>query len=45
MRFRRYEIFHDVLAPAINHTIAVREERRRARRLRRFAALAMALCS
>jgi WD40 repeat protein len=43
MRFRRYEIFHDVLAPAINHTIAVREERRRARRLRRFAALAMAL--
>lgn len=43
MRFRRYEIFHDVLAPAINHTIAVREERRRARRLRRFAAIAMAL--
>jgi WD40 repeat protein len=42
-RFRRYEIFHDVLAPAINHTIAAREERRRARRLRRFAALAMAL--
>jgi WD40 repeat protein len=43
MRFRRYEIFHDVLAPAINHTIAARDERRRARRLRRFAALALAL--
>jgi WD40 repeat protein len=42
-RFRRYEIFHDVLAPAINHEIAAREERRRARRLRRFAALAVAL--
>ena len=42
-RFRRYEIFHDVLAPAINHTIAARDERRRARRLRRFAALALAL--
>jgi hypothetical protein len=33
MRFRRYEIFHDVLTPAINHMIAAREERRRARRL------------
>jgi len=43
MRFRRYEIFHDVLAPAINHAIAIREERRRARRLRRLAALALAL--
>jgi WD40 repeat protein len=43
MRFRRYEIFHDVLAPAINHTIAARDERRRARRLRRFTALALAL--
>jgi WD40 repeat protein len=43
MRFRRYEIFHDVLAPAINHTIAARDERRRARRLRRFAALAVSL--
>lgn len=43
MRFRRYEIFHDVLAPAIIHTIAARDERRRARRLRRFAALALAL--
>ena len=44
MRFRRYEIFHDVLAPTINRTIAAREERRRARRkLRRFAALAVGL--
>jgi WD40 repeat protein len=34
MRFRRYEIFHDVLAPAINRTIAVSEEQRRARQLR-----------
>ena len=43
MRFRRYEIFHDVLAPAINHVIAAREERRRVRRLRRLAALAVGL--
>ena len=43
MRFRRYEIFHDVLGPAINHMIAAREERRRVRRLRRFAALAVGL--
>ena len=43
VRFRRYEIFHDVLAPAINHTIAAREERRRARRFRRLAALAVGL--
>jgi WD40 repeat protein len=42
-RFRRYEIFHDVLAPAINRTIAIREERRRARRLRRLAILAASL--
>jgi WD40 repeat protein len=41
--FRRYEIFHDVLGSAINHMIAAREERRRARRLRRFAALAVGL--
>ena len=34
MRFRRYEIFHDVLAPAINRSIAVSEEQRRARQLR-----------
>lgn len=43
VRYRRYEIFHDVLAPAINRMIAVREERRRARRFRRFTALAAAL--
>ena len=43
MRFRRYEIFHDVLTPAISHAIAAREERRRARRLRRFAALTAGL--
>jgi WD40 repeat protein len=43
MRFRRYEIFHDVLGSAINHMIAAREERRRARRLRRFAALTVGL--
>jgi WD40 repeat protein len=51
MRFRRYEIFHDVLGPAINsaitvrnNEIAAREERRRARaRLRRFAVLALGL--
>ncbi len=38
MRFRRYEIFHDVLAPTINRAIAAREEQRRVRRIRRFAA-------
>ena len=43
MRFRRYEIFHDVLAPTINRAIATREEQRRVRRIRRFAALAVAL--
>jgi WD40 repeat protein len=43
MRFRRYEIFHDVLAPTINRAIGAREERRRIRRLRRFAALGTAL--
>jgi WD40 repeat protein len=43
MRFRRYEIFHDVLAPTINRAIAAREEQRRVRRTRRFAALAVAL--
>ena len=41
--FRRYEIFHDVLAPAINHTLAVRDEQRRARRFRRLATLAVGL--
>jgi WD40 repeat protein len=34
MRFRRYEIFHDVLAPAINRTVAASEEQRQARQLR-----------
>jgi WD40 repeat protein len=43
VRFRRYEIFHDVLAPSINRTIATREARRRARRLRRLGALAASL--
>ena len=43
-RFRRYEIFHDVLAPAINRTITAREEQRRARaRLRGLAVLALGL--
>ena len=31
MRYRRYEIFHDVLAPTINRAIAAREEQRRVR--------------
>jgi|GEM_PF-1186105 len=39
-RFRRYEIFHDVLAPAINRVVAAREEARRTHRARRLAALA-----
>jgi WD40 repeat protein len=43
MRFRRYEIFHDVLAPSINRTIAARGEQRRVRRIRWFAALAVVL--
>jgi WD40 repeat protein len=44
MRYRRYEIFHDVLAPTINRAIAAREERRRARkRLRKIAVLALGL--
>src|SRR5207247_1849748 len=43
MRFRRYEIFHDVLAPAINHAIAAREERRHALGLKRVAACAVGL--
>jgi len=43
IRFRRYEIFHDVLAPTINRAIAAREAQRRVRRIRRFAALAVAL--
>jgi WD40 repeat protein len=44
MRFRRYEIFHDVLAPTINRAIAAREEQRRTSRIRRLAVLAVALC-
>ena len=44
VRYRRYEIFHDVLAPTINRAIAAREERRRVRaRLRQFAVLALGL--
>ena len=43
VRSRRYEIFHDVLAPTINRAIAASEERRRVRRIRRLAALAVAL--
>ena len=43
MRFRRYEIFHDVLAPTIIRTIDAREDRRRARRLWRLSALAIGL--
>ena len=43
IRFRRYEIFHDVLAPTINRTIAAREGRRRAQRLHRLYVLAVAL--
>ena len=44
LRFRRYEIFHDVLTPTINRTIAVREERRRARaRIRGLSVLALGL--
>jgi WD40 repeat protein len=43
VRGRRYEIFHDVLAPTINRAIAVREQQRRVRRIRRLAALAVAL--
>jgi WD40 repeat protein len=43
VRFRRYEIFHDVLAPTINRAIAAREEQRRVRRIRRLAGLAITL--
>ena len=43
IRFRRYEIFHDVLAPTINRAIAAREGRRRAQRLRRLYVLAVVL--
>ena len=43
IRFRRYEIFHSVLAPTINRAILIREEERRRLRLRRLAAVAVAL--
>jgi WD40 repeat protein len=43
IRFRRYEIFHDVLAAPINRAIVTRKERRRTRRTRRLAALAIAV--
>jgi WD40 repeat protein len=47
VRFRRYEIFHDVLASAINRVIAARDEQRRARlrtrRLLRWTAVALCL--
>jgi WD40 repeat protein len=43
MQHRRYEIFHDVLAPTINRVLAAREEQLRALKLRRFAVLAVAL--
>lgn len=43
LRFRRYEIFHDVLTPTINRAIAVREEWRRTRRFRRLTSLVAVL--
>ncbi len=44
MRCRRYEIFHDVLAPSINRAIAAaREAQRRARRFRRLATVVAGL--
>ncbi|HTX44704.1 MAG TPA: hypothetical protein VMD48_00310 [Solirubrobacteraceae bacterium] len=55
VRYRRYEIFHDVLAPAINRAIAEREEERlssearaaeeQARRDRRRAGVSMGLAA
>ena len=42
-RFRRYEIFHDVLASTINRTITARDERRRGRRRWQLAGLITAL--
>ena len=42
VRFRRYEIFHDVLT-TINRAIATREERRHVRQIQRLAALAVVL--
>ena len=43
VRFRRYEIFHDVLTPAISRAIAARQERRRVRQLRRLVVLVASL--
>jgi WD40 repeat protein len=43
MQHRRYEIFHDVLAPTINRVVAAREGQRRARRRWRLAFLAVSL--
>jgi WD40 repeat protein len=41
VRFRRYEIFHDVLGPSINRAIAVAHEvQRRRRRVRRITSVA-----
>jgi WD40 repeat protein len=39
VRYRRYEIFHDVLARAITDVIAARQERRHRRRLQRYVAV------
>jgi hypothetical protein len=37
VRFRRYEIFHDVLAPTINRAIAEHSRQRRVWRFRRLS--------
>ena len=42
-RFRRYEIFHDVLGAAIARAVAVRAEARRTERARLLAGLAIAV--
>ncbi len=42
-RYRRYEIFHDVLSPAINRAIAASMAEKRLRRARRIVALSLAL--
>ena len=43
LRYRRYEIFHDVLTPAISRMITVHEEQCRTRRFRRLTAFVAAL--
>jgi WD40 repeat protein len=43
VRCRRYEIFNDVLTPAISRMIAVHEEQRHTRRFWRFTAVVTAL--